>query len=527
MDFYQEITQLLLSNQITSKDTLHKTKIKLCKKYKINIVPPDSDILSRLPKHIPATHPAFALLQKKPMRTISGVAIVAVMTSPAPCPHGRCTPCPGGPDHCTPQSYTGHEPAALRADLHGFDPYQQTINRINQLQAIGHPTNKIDLIVMGGTFTARHPAYQEWFIRRCIDAFNLQESTSLQQAQHFNEHAAARCIGITIETRPDWFRLQHCDHCLTLGATRMEIGVQTIYDHVLQLIERGHTVTDTIYATRIAKDAGFKICYHLMPGLPDTTPEMDIEMIRTIFADARFKPDMLKLYPTLIMEDTKLYHLWKQHKYQPLTTSQAIQLIAQMKTYIPEWVRIQRIQRDIPAPLIKSGVTKSNLRQWVLNEMKAHGTQCRCIRCREIGHRSLTTDICYEDLSVETKIHRYEASGSTEIFLSIEDKKQDLLLGYLRLRDITQSHRSELSRHPCMLIRELKIVGKELPLGTHTSLATQHRGYGKTLINTAEKLCSEDFDKTKLFVLSGIGVKPYYRELGFKNKGIYLQKIIT
>ena len=389
MDYYTDLINTLLTNKIQTKEQIHKTKIILCKKYGINTVPPDSEILQRLPQTIEPDHPIRLLLQKKPMRTISGVAIIAVMTSPTPCPHGRCTPCPGGPDHHTPQSYTGQEPAALRASLHNFDPYQQTKKRLTQLQTIGHPTDKIDLIIMGGTFTARPPSYQQWFIKRCLDAINNTESPTLKDAQQYNETAANRCIGLTIETRPDWFRLNHIDQSLSNGATRVELGVQTINDTHLYNIKRGHTVTDTIQATQTAKNAGFKICYHIMPGLPGSTPEQDLDTIKTIFSDQRFQPDMLKIYPTLIIENTELYDQWKQGHYLPLTTPEAIKLIAQMKTYIPEWVRIQRIQRDVPAQLIQSGVTKSNLRQWVLDELHTQNKKCRCIRCREIGHRTL------------------------------------------------------------------------------------------------------------------------------------------
>ena len=526
MDLYTELIDLLLTQQIQTKDQIHKTKIKLCKKYGIDRVPPDSEILARLPSSIASIHPVRILLQKKPMRTISGVAIVAVMTSPEACPHGRCIPCPGGPEYSTPQSYTGQEPAALRAELNRFDPYQQTKNRLQQLLTIGHPTDKIDLIIMGGTFTARTPYYQEWFIKRCFDAINNTESTNLTEAHTRNETAKQRCIGLTIETRPDWFRLYHIDQCLTYGATRVELGVQSISDTRLYDIKRGHTVTDTIQATQSAKDAGFKICYHLMPGLPGTSASQDLDMAKTIFTDNRFQPDMIKIYPTLVIENTELYQRWKQGSYQPISTSEAIQLIAKIKTYIPEWVRIQRIQRDVPAQLIQAGVTKSNLRQWVIDEMHNQGTQCRCIRCREIGHRSLTTQIDYETLHPELTIRKYQSSGSIEIFLSIEDKKQDVLLGYLRLRDITSTHREELLKNPCMIIRELKIVGRELPLGLRNQNDIQHKGYGKILIDTAANICIEEFDKHHLFVLSGIGVKPYYRQIGFRDSGIYLKKYI-
>lgn len=524
MPFHEEIIELILSKKIQTKDELHKTKVKLCKKYKLRTIPRDSEILAKLPTDLSEDTTAHDLLRKKSTRTLSGVAIIAAMTSPETCPHGRCIPCPGGPEQNTPQSYTGYEPAAMRACCNNFDPFLQVRSRVEQLHAIGHATDKVDLIVMGGTFTARLPAYQEWFVKRCYDALNNTQSRTIERAKLHNESAASRCIGLTVETRPDWFRLQHVDFSLHLGATRIELGVQTIYDDILLRMERGHTVTDSIDATRLAKGAGLKVCYHLMPGLPGTTEKKDLESFHRIFTDQRFKPDMIKIYPTLIIEGTKLYDLWKQGKYDPLTTEQASGLIAQIKKDVPEWVRIQRIQRDIPSQKISGGIKKSNLRQYIEKEMQHRGTSCRCIRCREIGHLSDEKTKQLTDLSLTLVHRRYKASNGEEVFLSLEDKKQDVLVGYLRLRDVVLPHRFELQDEPCMIIRELKILGREAPLGERTSEAFQHRGLGKKLLSEAERICSEEFDKKRLFVLSGVGVKPYYRKLGFSDTGVYLSK---
>ncbi len=524
MDFNQEIIHLISTKKIQNKKELHKQKIRLCKKYNLKTIPSDSTILASVSKKNPEYQKILSILRKKPMRTISGVSVVAVMTSPAPCPHGQCIPCPGGPTSDTPQSYTGEEPAALRAALNQYDPYLQTKNRLQQLQAIGHPINKIDLIIMGGTFTARDFLYQQWFIKRCFDAMNNTFSQNLFEAQLQNQKASSRCIGVTIETRPDWFQLSHIDNALSYGSTRVELGVQGIYDDVLHYMKRGHTVADTIQATHRAKEAGFKVCYHLMPGLPlmDNTREQNT--YQTLFSDHRFQPDMLKIYPTLIIKGTTLYRLWKQGTYTPLSTSKASTLIARIKQYIPPYVRIQRIQRDIPAPLISGGVTKSNLRQIVTNELQQHGTTCPCIRCREIGHKNLAAQNMLEPADIKLCRHDYQASSSTEIFLSYEDPHKNLLLGYLRLRNIAESHRWELQQKPCMIIRELKILGQELPVGEHNPLAVQHKGYGHRLIQEAERICLEEFQKKHLYVLSGIGVIPYYKKLGFKTHGIYLRK---
>jgi len=528
MSFYSEITQLILSKQIKSKEELHKAKVKLCKKYKLDMIPPDSDVLLHLPEDFSEEDKEFAvsILRKKATRTISGVAIIAVMTSPADCPHGLCIPCPGGVKNNTPQSYTGYEPAAMRAALNNFDPYLQTKNRLHQLKSIGHPVDKIDFIIMGGTFTARTDYYQNWFVKRCYDALNIKDSDSLEEAKKKNETASSRCIGLTIETRPDWFRIQHADQILNFGGTRVELGVQTVFDDILYKMERGHTVSDTIFATKIAKDCGFKICYHMMPGLFGSDEKRDIESFISIFQDSLFKPDMIKIYPTLTVKGTKLYDLWKKGEYEPLNTKNASELVAKIKSFIPEWIRIQRIQRDIPFSYIDAGVDKSNLRQYVKNEMKKHGIKCRCIRCREIGLLSLRKKIEINKDNLCFNYSFYNASGSEEIFISLIEKNLDAIVGYLRLRNILSSHRYEFQKNPCMIIRELKVVGRELSLGKRTKEALQHKGFGKDLMNEAERICKEEFDKKHLFVLSGVGVKEYYRKLGFKDNGVYLSKTI-
>ncbi|MCK4365185.1 MAG: tRNA uridine(34) 5-carboxymethylaminomethyl modification radical SAM/GNAT enzyme Elp3 [Thermoplasmatales archaeon] len=527
MSFYSEIITLVLSKKIQSKEDLHKTKVKLCKKYKLYSVPPDSEILAKLPDDFSdeEMETMVSILRKKSMRTISGVAIVAVMTSPEECPHGLCIPCPGGPRSNTPQSYTGYEPAAMRALLNDFDPYMQTISRIEQLKAIGHPVDKIDFIIMGGTFTARNPYYQEWFVKRCFDGLNKRDSNNLSEAKKINETAKSRCIGLTVETRPDWFRLQHADNVLNLGATRVELGIQTVFDDILNKMERGHTVTDSINATRIAKECGLKIVYHMMLGLPDSDEKRDVESFETIFNDSNFKPDMIKIYPTLTIKGTKLYDMWKKGDYKPLTTKKASKLVAQLKTLVPEWVRIQRIQRDVPSQYIDAGVDKSNLRQFVSDEMEKQKLECRCIRCREVGHKSLKEKIEINEDDISLNCSYYDASGGEEVFISLENEEHDALIGFLRLRNIANSHRPELQNSPC-IIRELKVVGRELPIGQSSSKALQHRGYGKELINEAERICLEVFDQKRLYVLSGVGVKQYYRKLDFKDNGVYLSKTI-
>lgn len=523
MSFHNDIITLILNRSIQSPKDLQNAKIRLCKKYQLNPIPTNADILAYLPNNLSETDYNYALklLQKKPTRTKSGVAVIAVMTSPHECPHGRCTPCPGGPTTDTPQSYTGHEPAAMRAEHNCYDPYLQTTQRLNQLQAIGHSTNKIDFIIMGGTFTARLPSYQEWFIKRCFDAMNQTESATLQEAQQKNEIAENRCIGLTVETRPDWFRLQHIDSCLRYGSTRVELGVQIIDDHVLSLINRGHSTTDTIQATQLARNCGFKICYHLMPGLPGASEQTDLEAFQRLFCDHRFKPDMIKLYPTLIIKGTELYNQWEKGLYQPLTNEEAAERISKMLQLLPRWVRIQRVQRDVPAPYITAGVTKSNLRQLVHHYQIERHMQCHCIRCRELGHT--TKQVNLETLKPMLTHNSYQAADSTEHFLSILDINQDILLGYLRLRHLQTSHREELTT-PSTIIRELKVVGAGLTLGQRKNDAAQHKGYGKQLMAEAERITKEDYGLRTIHVISGIGVKEYYRKLGYLDNGVFLTK---
>ncbi len=530
MDFYDEIISTILSKNIRSKDKIHRLKIELCKKYSLDIIPPDASILVHIPSSLSKDeiNHLFLVLRKKPMRTISGVAIIAVMTSPARCPHGTCIPCPGGPDYESPQSYTGNEPAAMRAERNGFDPFHQVKARLRQLLSIGHEVDKIDLIIMGGTFTARVPWYQEWFVKRCYDAMNGIESDSLESAKILNEKARSRCIGLTIETRPDWLRLQQVDTILHFGATRVELGIQSVFDDVLYTMKRNHTVSDAISSTQIAKDAGLKVCYHIMPGLPGSDDQKDMESFQSIFEQPSFRPDMIKIYPTLVIQGTPLYEMWEKKIFEPLTTEKAKILIARIAMMVPEWVRIQRIQRDVPAQHISAGVTKSNLRQLVEDELIAMKGKSLDIRCREIGHKKHEDikDISVDD--VELKKIVYDASHGTEVFLQLIAKPSDALLGYLRLRDPYQPHRWELQQHPCMIIREVKVVGREVGIGMNEKESWQHKGLGTKLIESAQRICLEEFDKKWLYVLSGVGVKEYYRKYhGFSDSGVYLYKNVS
>lgn len=520
MNFYDEIIDLIRSGEIRTKNEIHAAKIKLCKKYSLNYLPSDVDILENASPDI--YHEIEPFLRLKPVRTFSGVAVVAVMTSPEDCPHGKCMYCPGGKEFGTAQSYTGHEPAAMRAGSNDFDPFEQTKSRLEQLSTIGHPTDKIDLIIMGGTFTARDKKYRERFVKRCFDAMNQTEGSSLEDAHSLNEFAPSRCIGMTIETRPDWCKSEQIDEMLRLGATRVELGIQTTHDDILNSVDRGHSVSDSIEATRLAKDAGLKVCYHMMPGLPGSNFERDLESFKTIFENPDFKPDMLKIYPCLVVEGTKLHEMWKKGEYKPYDTGENAELIAKIKIFIPRWIRIQRIQRDIPVKLITDGVDKSNLRQIVQEKLREMGEVCNCIRCREVGIKSLKNEEPDMD-SITLKSIEYEASQGVEHFLSFEDSK-DILIGYARLRSPSEkAHRKEVNN--CFILRELKVIGEMVPIGKTNTKLWQHQGYGNRLLRECESIARNSGVKNFL-VLSGVGVREYYRKFGYEREGPYMSKTL-
>jgi elongator complex protein 3 len=466
------------------------------------------------------------LLQRKVTRTISGVTVIAVMTQPYPCPQPEpCAYCPGGPPFGVPQSYTGFEPAAMRGLQNQFDPYLQVKSRIEQLQAIGHRVDKIELIIMGGTFPATPLDYQTWFIKRCLDAITSKDSTSLEEAKTYAEKSGMRNVGITVETRPDWAKEKHVDHMLDMGVTRVELGVQNPNDEIYRLVGRKHKVQDVVESTRIMKDAGLKIVYHLMPGLPGSNLKRDLKAFKEIFADSDFKPDMIKIYPCLILKGTKAYEWYCEGKYRPYTNEEAAQLIVEIKKSIPPWVRIMRVQRDIPAPLIVAGVNKSNLRQLVRQKLEEQGIGCRCIRCREVGHRMAIDKVRIDPEKVKILTTKYAASEGEETFISAEDTKNDALIGYLRLRIPSgNAHRPEIKSNPCLIVRELHVYGPLVPVGKHLAKAWQHKGYGGILLAEAERITREDYGLKKILVISALGTKQYYMRFGYQYDGAYMSK---
>ncbi|MCS7113456.1 MAG: tRNA uridine(34) 5-carboxymethylaminomethyl modification radical SAM/GNAT enzyme Elp3 [Nitrososphaerota archaeon] len=516
----REIVAILASTPNPTSRDVARVKLDVAKKYALPRIPSNSELL----RYVSGYEDLRKLLTRKPVRSISGVIVVAVMTKPYPCPQSApCLYCPGGPRYGTPQSYTGREPAALRAIQYDYDPYKQVKARMEQLEKVGHRVDKVELIILGGTFTALPRGYTEWFVKRCLDAFNGRDSSSLEEAKKLAEDASTKVSGITVETRPDWCREEHVDLMLNLGVTRVEIGVQTIYDHVYSMVRRGHRVSDVVEATRIAKDAGLKVTYHMMPGLPGSDRGMDVEMFREVFRNPDFRPDALKIYPCLVVKGSDLYDLWVKGLYKPYGCGELIDLLAEALSYVPPYIRIQRIQRDIPAPLIEAGCRFGNLREYVEAEMERRGKPCKCIRCREVGHKLSRKGVKpgIEDI-VLSRID-YEASGGLELFLSFEDKARDVLIGYLRLRIPSEyAHREEL--RGAAIVRELHVYGPMLPVGLKPREEWQHRSLGRRLLFEAERIAREEYDLKKIAVISGLGVKKYYRRLGYYYDGPYMSK---
>ncbi len=444
---------------------------------------------------------------KKATRTISGVTPVAVMAKPFICP-GRCVYCPSSPE--APKSYTVESPAVLRARSCGFDAKKQVEVRLKTFAEMGHAQDKIELIVMGGTFMFYPRDYQYQFIKDCYDALNGITSSCLEEARRINENAEHRCVGLCIETRPDFCGEAEIRSMFDFGTTRVELGVQTLDDEIHCLTKRGHGVSEVISATRLLRDYGFKVHYHWMPGLPGTTPEHDLELSRKLFEDERFRPDGLKLYPTLVVKGSELESWYRDKRYQPYSEEEMIDLLMAIKALIPKYVRISRLMRDIPSKFIIAGCKDLALRGTIRKKMDQAGLRCSCIRCREYGHRLRDGWAVGEPRLIRLD---YEAWGGKEVFLSYEDENETLF-GLLRLR-INEKK---------AVVRELHIFGPEVSLGGRLERAAQHRGLGERLLREAERIASGEFKADSLLVLSGVGAREYYRSLGYGLEGAYMTR---
>jgi elongator complex protein 3 len=523
----KEILQQISIGKIADTQGLARAKIQACREFGISKPPSNSEILAAAT--VEERKKIIQLLRLKPVRSISGVSVITVMPKPYPCPKEEpCIYCPGGPSSGTPQSYTGREPAAMRAIQHNFDPYQQVKGRIEQLHAIGHDVDKVELIIFGGTLTAYPQDYLEWFVTQCLNAMSGANAKTIEEAQVAAENSKIRISDIALETRPDYCKEAHVDLMLRLGATRVELGVQTVHEDIYRLIDRGHTIEDVAEATRIAKDAGFAVVYHMMPNLPGSTHERDIEAFKTIFRDERFKPDALKIYPTLVMPGTELHKIWERGEYKPYPLEKIVELIADIKKRVPKWVRIHRIQRDIPSNLIVDGVKRGDLRILVREKLAQEGARCKCIRCREVGHIEYGQNIKPDKKNIKLQIERYHANEGEELFLSFEDIEKDILIGLLRLRQPSEkAHRFEAKTTRAMLVRELHVYGQLVPVGEKAEKGWQHRGYGARLIEEAERISREEFDARRVIVLAGIGTRNYYRRFGYERDGPYMVKELS
>ena len=551
----KEILKQIEKRNIKTQKELNKLKAEISHKYKLKQEPRLIHLFLEANKK---QREKFSnLLKTKPVRTISGVAPIAIFAIPSNCPpQAKCIYCPGGINSffgTVPKSYTGKEPASRRASRNKYDPYLQIFNRLEHYVLLNQIFDKAEIIIMGGTFPFYSKIYKEKFIIYTYKALNdfsklffknnkfqyqkfkkffelptfnlndikrterihkkllkLKSSSTLKKEQLRNEKAKIRCIGLTIETRPDLGRLQEGNEILGYGGTKVELGIQSVYDEDLNFINRGHSVKDSIESIRILKDLGFKILVHYMLGLTEDRKK-DLEGLKTLFSNPDFKPDMLKIYPCLVMPGTKLYELYKKNKYKPITTEEAVEIISEAKRFFPKYLRVNRIQRDIPTFVTVAGPDRTNLRQIVEQKCKEKNINCNCIRCREIKNEKI--------INPKLKILEYKASKGKEFFISYESNNK--LIGFCRLRFPSQFLRKEITNKTA-LIRELHVYSSSAEIGKKGH--AQHKGFGQKLIKKAEEIALKN-NKNKILILSGIGVKEYYKnKVGYKKEGHYMSK---
>ncbi|XP_006003133.1 elongator complex protein 3 [Latimeria chalumnae] len=524
-----DIIKQLVEAHEQGKDTnLNKLKTKTSAKYGLSAQPRLVDIIAAVPPRYRKV--LVPKLKAKPIRTASGIAVVAVMCKPHRCPHinftgNICVYCPGGPDsdfEYSTQSYTGYEPTSMRAIRARYDPYLQTRHRVEQLKQLGHSVDKVEFIVMGGTFMALAEDYRDFFIRSLHDALSGHTSNNVAEAVRYSERSNTKCVGITIETRPDYCLKRHLSDMLSYGCTRLEIGVQSVYEDVARDTNRGHTVKAVCESFHLAKDAGFKVVAHMMPDLPNMGLERDIEQFIEFFENPAFRPDGMKLYPTLVIRGTGLYELWKTGRYKSYSPSMLVELVARILALVPPWTRVYRVQRDIPMPLVSSGVEHGNLRELALARMKDLGTECRDVRTREVGIQEIHHKV--RPYQVELIRRDYVASGGWETFLSYEDPEQDILIGLLRLRKCSEeSFRPEL-KGGVSIVRELHVYGSVVPISSRDPSKFQHQGFGMLLMEEAERIAREEHGSWKIAVISGVGTRNYYRKIGYELEGPYMVK---
>ncbi len=566
--FNELIDNILKEDKITPTK-LNQIKINISKKYKYHNIIKNPEIIGFTDNK--NRQKIIEKLNIKPIRELSGVTVVALFAKPHACPHGRCMYCPGGigsPYGDTPQSYTGKEPAARRAIRNGYDPYLQIFNRLEHYIANGHIPDKLELIFMGGTFPSLDKEYRDEFVADTYKAINdfgelfiiekngkkeidydkfveffemknlefnskerqdrlhekilkLKEENSLDLDSQItrNEKAKIRSIGLTIETKPDWALEEHCNEMLRYGCTRFEVGVQTLDENCLKKTNRGHTLDDTKKSFQIMKDMCFKINAHMMLGLPASNMEIDEKSLIDLFEKQDYRPDMLKIYPCLVVQGTPLYNMWQKGLFKPIDTIEAAKVIARVHEFFPRYVRVMRVQRDIPTTEINEGIRNSNLRQYVDVEMKKNNIESKDIRSREIGIRQIQG---IKMGKFEIKQEEYKSSNGVEYFIDVADEK-DSMIGFIRLRFPSKvGLRTEINKDTA-LIRELHVYGHTIPVGGEESNDSQHKGWGRKLLEKAENIAKENGYK-KMVIISGVGVREYYRKFGYDLEGPYMVK---
>jgi elongator complex protein 3 len=526
MKIEELIIKYIDKNPIKNRQQLDNLKRSYAKRYQ-TFLPSNVELLKAYHKlvenkTIKKNEDLEKFLITLPGRSLSGIVNISVLTKPYPCP-GQCVFCPI--ESGFPKSYLKGEPAADRAFDLNYDPYWQVKKRLEMLVSQGHNVDKMELRIIGGTWSFYPKQYRTWFIKRCFEAANSFGKTkkssqrkNLLIVQKENEKAKVRIVGLSIETRPDYITEEEVKNLRQLGVTMVELGVQSVFNDVLAINQTGLTEEIIAQATKILRQGGFKILYHLMPNLYGSNREKDLLMFQKVFNDKRFKPDWIKIYPVVVMENTKLFQLWKEKKYQPYTDEQLTNLLIEIKKLLPYWVRVARIIRDIPAPKIVAGTKISNLREIIQREMKKKNLTCHCIRCREIrGNYNLKEKIFLfrED---------YEVAQGKEIFLTFENKDRTKLFSLLRL---FISDKNEKPIFNCLknssIIREIRTYGELVPL-EKKELAPQHRGLGKKIIKEAEKITQKEFHLNKIAVIASVGTRDYFRKQGFRLEESYMTK---
>lgn len=536
----QDIANQLIQEYEASHDdskpkkdiNLNSLRGQISRKYKLSHQPPLTAIVASVPEQYKKA--ILPKLLAKPIRSASGIAVVAVMCKPHRCPHiaytgNICVYCPGGPDsdfEYSTQSYTGYEPTSMRAIRARYDPFEQARGRVEQIKSLGHSVDKVEYIIMGGTFMSLAKEYRENFIAQLHNALSGYQTENVDEAVTAGEMSSIKCVGITIETRPDYCLDTHLSDMLRYGCTRLEIGVQSLYEDVARDTNRGHTVASVAETFKLAKDAGYKVVSHMMPDLPNVGMERDIFQFEEYFENPAFRTDGLKIYPTLVIRGTGLYELWRTGRYKNYTPNGLVDLVAKILALIPPWTRIYRVQRDIPMPLVTSGVENGNLRELALSRMKDFGTTCRDVRTREVGINEVKNKI--RPSQVELVRRDYTANGGWETFLAYEDPKQDILIALLRLRKCSATHtfRPELTSQQTSLVRELHVYGLAVPIHGREKTKFQHQGYGTLLMKEAERIARDEHGSTKMSVISGVGVRSYYERLGYELDGPYMSKTL-